>query len=551
MTDGTFPQPSPKPSPNRLSRRPPTWSDATRAARRLAQRYGDHRWTAAFATLFAAYLTLGSIVEHMARYAAPTWGSAAATAVCAAACLLLPALPTAGAAVLTLVWSATPWIVGVSAGSATGVAGDPIGALVDGLSGGSMGSPSGAASASGWTVGSSLPNIVANVGTGGVSNVAIPVLPPNLEYAVLFAVGVAVFHAGLRCLPAPVAAIVIYTCGTLAVAVRAGIAAAAFTDAGFDVAGGLIATIVRFAVAGVAGYALREQMRRQATEAALERNRLLLERSRTRETVAAGLHDDVSNKLAFLLMVMDRRLEAGDPVGGEELRLMRKAAQEAYGTTRGLIRTLGRTPRADSDTNDDGSGRTNAESSGDAFDAPNAGTFGEAGSGPRDATNDGTYKDAFDDSGRGTAGVTMPSADSLAGYRWIGLIGERLRAHDARLAESGFDGTGLPPTAETAPPAIARPVLGETLAFIDECYANIVRHADPDSPYIVAVNATADRIIVSCADTVRGDEPVRHATVKGTGLTRHRVVIERLGGTLTASRDGDAWQCEAIIPYCA
>ncbi|WP_035138055.1 hypothetical protein, partial [Bifidobacterium biavatii] len=468
-----------------------------RVLRQLASRYDERRWTTAFAALFGAYLLLGSIVGHMARYVPMTWGSAVIAAVCVAACLLLPALPTVGAGVLALAWSATP-LVGT----------------MDGMNGQ-------AGNAIGW-------NTVAMIGANGIvagsGPIAAIMLPPNLEYAALFAVGVAVFRVGLRCLPVPAAAIVVHACGSFVVNARAGMFAEPYAGVGFDAVGELTSTIIRFAVAAVAGYALREQMRRQATESALERNRLLLERSRMRETMATGLHDDVSNRLAFLLMVMDRHTDNGEPIGGDELRLMRDAAQEAYDTTRGMIRELGRptTPA-------------------------------------RPAQE-------------------LRTTENMTGYRWIGLIGDRLRVHDARLSESGFDGAGLSPTTETAPPAVARPVLAETLAFIDECYANIVRHADPNSPYIVAVNATAARIVVSCSDTVRTDssgEPTQpiaahgaadhhgnaqipnndgrhnYAGHDGTGLARHRALIGRLGGSLTVSADGDAWQCEAIIPYRA
>ncbi|MBT1160999.1 hypothetical protein [Bifidobacterium sp. SO1] len=473
-----------------------------------AERFAARRWVGAFGALFAAYLMLGSLIVAFVSYVDHPGWLTVTTMIAAAGCLLLPGLPTLGAGLVTVLWSVGPLVQ-------TAVGSDQY-------------------------------------------------MPPNLEYAALFAATVAAYYGTRRYLPLLAVAFGTYIYGM--------VSAIGASEVPFDTLNTVAEAAVRFALATVAGYALREQWRTQATKAALERSRMMLERHRAQQTLATGIHDGISNKLAFLLMTLDRHIDANEPVSGKELRRMRDCADEAYASSHNLIRML----------SSDSTGTNGTDNVGDTFAAsqttdtpksPTSSTQTASTANVISATRD-THEDTrptiFSYTTREDA-ITSPDS---TGYRWINTIADSLRRYDEQLSEAGFDGAGLPPTPASAPPAISRAVLDATLELIGELYANVVKYADSARPYIVAVNATADHIVVTCADTAADQSTSdgndsdanagEHATAAvrdmlsntrhresgtGTGLARRRAQIERLGGTLTVTADGNAWHCEAIIPY--
>lgn len=532
-------------------------------AAHMAARYASRRWVGTFGALFAAYLTLGSLIVTFVSYVDhPIW-LAVTTMLAASGCLLLPGLPTVGAGLVTALWSLAPIVS--AAGSDT-------------------------------------------------------LMPPHLEYAALFAAGVAAHFGVRRYLPLLAAAFGVYLCGMFGVigAGTAGSVSGGMIGSSGDLFGVLntvAETAIRFALATVAGVALREQQRKQTAEAALERSRMTLERHRSQQTLATRIHDGIANKLAFLLMTLDRHIDGDTVIDGEELRRMRDCADEAYASSHDLIRMLNRDdtpPSSQTDAADDISKHAGVDEDGpmrsattadngttgathsacDTHDTRNV-TYGQNSGDVAIASGMDPYGMSFTDGPDSRDGATSPS---VTGYRWIGVIADALRRYDEQLSEAGFDGVGLPPTSASAPPAVSAAVLDETLALLGELYANVIKYADSSRPYIVAVNATADRIVVTCADTTAGgsddagnavgtvdmdgtantdgtdriadmDDGTDHTADgagaactpagvtrshihgSGTGLARRRARIERLGGTLAVAADGDAWHCEAILPY--
>ena len=109
---------------------------------------------------------------------------------------------------------------------------------------------------------------------------------------------------------------------------------------------------------------------------------------------------------------------------------------------------------------------------------------------------------------------------------------------ESRPEALGFTGDNL-----LAEPC--RPLTPETMrllaGLLEELYANIAKHADPDEWYAICVTFDTDAIHVSASDTITPDDT-------RLGLDRYQTIIETHVGTFQTHTEQAHWQLEAGIP---
>ncbi|WP_204368060.1 sensor histidine kinase [Bifidobacterium callitrichos] len=227
-----------------------------------------------------------------------------------------------------------------------------------------------------------------------------------------------------------------------------------------------------------------------------------------RHRMAARLHDDVTNKLAFL--ITDLECMRSDPHGitGERLALSQRMAREALDRVHEVIVMM----------------EGNVDDRSETIPAA-------------------AHPDARDD-----------ARDSIQDD-----MGERIVEHDVtallaelddRLRILGFEGgSSVECRFACALHADAADVL---MALIRELYTNMARHARPDGGYDVNVAFDEHRVIVTACDVANAEDT--HGA--GTGLERLRRELAPLGGTIDVVAGGGGneaipgeWSVTAVIPY--
>ena len=248
-----------------------------------------------------------------------------------------------------------------------------------------------------------------------------------------------------------------------------------------------------------------------------------------REQVVHQLHDDVANRLSYVLLRLqhDARDDQGDQDGrtasrggvrdGRDDEELIRDVRSALRSTRQAVRVL---------------------------------SEGADAGGPHDS-----------DAGAKVGVSAEGSVEDVAANVTWGALHAMVMRESARLERIGCNGTVVMP--RTAPLGFEHADLTVVAAFLRECYANIAKHADPARGYALAVSGRAEGVVVSLADTsnradVHDTDRDRHADAEvgastetpstGRGLAYYRGLAERCGGSLTIEEDTGEWSLTALFP---
>ena len=233
-----------------------------------------------------------------------------------------------------------------------------------------------------------------------------------------------------------------------------------------------------------------------------------------RDQVVHQLHDDVANRLSYVLLRLQRD-ERDDRGGRDGGRLDRD--QEMVQDVRGALDS---TRRA-----------VHVLSGNEGVDVAGAGVG-----------------DPADPSGASGA-----SGGSVCGETSWDVLRALVTTETARLERIGFTGAVVMP--QSVPAGLERADLTVVASFLKECFANIAKHADPERGYALAVSGRAEGVVVSLADTPKRagahgadrDRPAEGAST-GRGLAYYRDFAERRGGSLTIEEDAGNWSLTALFP---
>lgn len=116
--------------------------------------------------------------------------------------------------------------------------------------------------------------------------------------------------------------------------------------------------------------------------------------------------------------------------------------------------------------------------------------------------------------------------------------------YDRRLHRLGFaGGTIATVTPDWAADHHTSRIVHDTVA---EIYTNILKYAEPQGGYVVAIRAAGGALVVSAANTIRPDPDPQ--LVQGTGMRRCAAAVESLGGSLVTQQDAGHWTCTMTVP---
>lgn len=226
---------------------------------------------------------------------------------------------------------------------------------------------------------------------------------------------------------------------------------------------------------------------RQATAALRQR----LDRERT----ARHLHDTISNDLAYMILRIDQAGHDDPPADQNQYQLrladLRAIAETALDHTHQVIRQL-----------------------------------------------------EHDDESDGIAHISQTNED-MAG-RKAKQQRERLeeitQTQRRRLESLGFQGDDILGAFDHP---LADDILDLLEGLLNELYANIAKHADPDAWYAVTISFDQRHVIISTSDTLK-DSAAQLGL--GSGLERYRTVIESMSGTFDVTTDDGSWSSDITIP---
>ncbi|WP_146143575.1 hypothetical protein [Bifidobacterium callitrichos] len=156
---------------------------------------------------------------------------------------------------------------------------------------------------------------------------------------------------------------------------------------------------------------------------------------------------------------------------------------------------------------------------------------------------DNTHKviDSLDEWSRNAHGGTSPDSDMK---QQIARLRRILDDNDRRIARLGFHGRTLLNVGDIPTP-MEDDRIDLIADFIGELYANIIRHAKPESSYEISVMWNRSGVEVTTSNEVSQDNLPKH----GHGLQHYREKIERIGGVFTTgSMDDGAWFSFVLVP---
>ncbi|NMM97506.1 histidine kinase [Bifidobacterium olomucense] len=226
---------------------------------------------------------------------------------------------------------------------------------------------------------------------------------------------------------------------------------------------------------------------RQATAA--------LRRQLDRERTARHLHDTISNDLAYMILRIDQASHDDPPADQNQYQLrladLRAIAETALDHTHQVIRQLEHADESNdiahiSQTNEDMAGRKAKQ-----------------------------QRERLEDI---------------------------IQTQQRRLKSLGFQGDGILGTFDHP---LADDILDLLEGLLNELYANIAKHADPDAWYAVTISFDRQHVIISASDARNNNET---QIGLGSGLERYRTVIESISGTFTVTDNADGWNAEIAIP---
>ncbi|WP_236029334.1 histidine kinase [Bifidobacterium miconisargentati] len=227
----------------------------------------------------------------------------------------------------------------------------------------------------------------------------------------------------------------------------------------------------------------------------------LLRRQQEREDTARGMHDTISNDLAYLILRIDHAEACGMPAGEQEyrqqLRELRIAADSAMTHTHTVIDSL----------------EEHVEQQ------------------PQSQPSEP----------RSTAALPLaPDADHATVQQ--AELQSLIDDEEAKLESLGFTGDNL--LGELRRP-LSPDMMRLLTGLLTELYANIAKHADPAEWYAVSISFDAEELHISVSDTIAEHDGKLGL---GSGLDRYRAIIEKAGGSFTIHTEQRYWQLDAAIP---
>ncbi|OXM99513.1 sensor histidine kinase [Bifidobacterium vansinderenii] len=127
------------------------------------------------------------------------------------------------------------------------------------------------------------------------------------------------------------------------------------------------------------------------------------------------------------------------------------------------------------------------------------------------------------------------------------VIRAALDGIDRQLHRVGFDGAGTLTVGGNAPKTLSQVVVDATCSLLREICTNVMRHADPTQPYMIAVRIDGHAITVTETNSCAADESWR-GRAGGVGLAAQRSRIESLGGVMRTTRQDDSWIIHVELP---
>jgi signal transduction histidine kinase len=139
---------------------------------------------------------------------------------------------------------------------------------------------------------------------------------------------------------------------------------------------------------------------------------------------------------------------------------------------------------------------------------------------------------------------------------------EHALKREKELEELGFHGT-CRLSLSNIPERVPEKIVTEALGLVDEVFANIRRHGDPQGDWLLEVNSvpikqdqsekektplTGQTLSVVEMNTVGRGVTDQEIGRSGRGLALHREVVKRLGGTMETQRDGGLWILRVSLP---
>jgi signal transduction histidine kinase len=231
------------------------------------------------------------------------------------------------------------------------------------------------------------------------------------------------------------------------------------------------------------GYCMRNRYDKQ-----LERVRM--EQRRRHVRAARGIHDHVSNDLAYLVLRIDSDIAQGNDLNDVELRELRSIAAKALANTHQVIDLIERDAQSE------------------------------------DSTSVRPFVSANKKDGRNATMLKRKLRD----------ISERM---ERRLAKLGCHGR----TIISGEGEISSDDL--ITGFMEELYGNIIKHADFSQEYVLTASIEDDVVHMALIDT---PTECRSDLKHGSGLTRYRNLIEDRGGRMEITESPEEWSLYAIIP---
>lgn len=149
--------------------------------------------------------------------------------------------------------------------------------------------------------------------------------------------------------------------------------------------------------------------------------------------------------------------------------------------------------------------------------------------------------DQLDSTDDGNGAVTVAQQQLVDGMR------HAIHDGDERMASAGFQGGGTI-SVIGHPNDMPERALRIVQGLLREIYANLAKHAAPESPYELFVLLRETSVEITQVNRAGNDEETPVLAEGGHGLAFYRESIRKLGGTLAAEMlDGD-WNMYARIP---
>lgn len=142
------------------------------------------------------------------------------------------------------------------------------------------------------------------------------------------------------------------------------------------------------------------------------------------------------------------------------------------------------------------------------------------------------------------AAESMTAADA---QRCLRTIVEDCSVRLERLGFSGVASVDRGPDVRVEP-EVPGAVVRLSLEVLEEAFANILRHGDPEASYLVRASIGAGEIVIVARNGCTGQRTSQLPT-SGLGLEAVGSRVQLRGGSFRAGRDGAEWVLTTVIPH--